>query len=73
MARIVSHAESGLKPVYFPYAPIDAMKKALELQIDRALILTTLLYAMKDKKARYGLATLCIGGGEAVAMVVERQ
>ena len=37
-----------------------------------ARILTTLLYAMKDRKARYGLATLCIGGGEAVAMVVER-
>jgi len=121
MARIVSYAESGMKPVYFPYAPIDAMKKALELagltkdQIDLweineafsvvtiagmdklgidkskvnikggavalghpigasgARILTTLLYAMKDKNARYGLATLCIGGGEAVALVVERQ
>jgi len=37
-----------------------------------ARILTTLLYAMKDRNARRGLATLCIGGGEAVAMVVER-
>ncbi len=37
-----------------------------------ARILTTLLYAMDDKKAKRGLATLCIGGGEAVAMVVER-
>ncbi|UCD85131.1 MAG: acetyl-CoA C-acetyltransferase [Deltaproteobacteria bacterium] len=37
-----------------------------------ARILVTLLYAMKDRKAKTGMATLCIGGGEAVAMVVER-
>jgi acetyl-CoA C-acetyltransferase len=37
-----------------------------------ARILTTLLYALRDRKARRGLATLCIGGGEAVAVVVER-
>ena len=36
-----------------------------------ARILTTLLYAMRDQKVRRGLATLCIGGGEAVAVVVE--
>jgi acetyl-CoA C-acetyltransferase len=37
-----------------------------------ARILATLLYAMQDRKAKRGLATLCIGGGEAVALVVER-
>jgi acetyl-CoA C-acetyltransferase len=37
-----------------------------------ARILTTLLYAMKDTNKRRGLATLCIGGGEALALVVER-
>jgi acetyl-CoA C-acetyltransferase len=37
-----------------------------------ARILTTLLYAMRERVARRGLATLCIGGGEAVALVVER-
>jgi acetyl-CoA C-acetyltransferase len=37
-----------------------------------ARILTTLVYAMKDRNAKRGLATLCIGGGEAVALVVER-
>ena len=36
-----------------------------------ARILTTLLYAMRDRNARRGLATLCIGGGEALALVVE--
>jgi acetyl-CoA C-acetyltransferase len=34
-------------------------------------ILVTLLYAMKDLGARLGLAALCLGGGEAVAMSVE--
>jgi len=37
-----------------------------------ARILTTLLYAMADRGVRYGVASLCIGGGEAVAMLVER-
>jgi acetyl-CoA C-acetyltransferase len=37
-----------------------------------ARILTTLLYAMKDRGARTGLATLCLGGGDAVALSVER-
>lgn len=37
-----------------------------------ARILTTLLYAMKDRDARTGLATLCLGGGDAVALSVER-
>ena len=37
-----------------------------------ARILTTLLYALEAKGARRGLASLCIGGGEAIAMVVER-
>jgi acetyl-CoA C-acetyltransferase len=37
-----------------------------------ARLLTTLLYAMKDRSARRGLASLCIGGGEALAVVLER-
>jgi acetyl-CoA C-acetyltransferase len=37
-----------------------------------ARILTTLLYAMKNRNAKRGLATLCIGGGEASAVIVER-
>jgi acetyl-CoA C-acetyltransferase len=36
-----------------------------------ARILTTLLFALRDRGARRGLATLCIGGGEAVAVVIE--
>jgi acetyl-CoA C-acetyltransferase len=37
-----------------------------------ARVLTTLLYAMKDRDANSGLATLCLGGGDAVALSVER-
>lgn len=36
-----------------------------------ARILTTLLYAMKRRNAKTGLATLCLGGGSAVALSVE--
>ena len=38
-----------------------------------ARVLTTLLYAMRDRGARRGLATLCLGGGDAVAMSVTRE
>jgi len=37
-----------------------------------ARILVTLLYAMAERNERYGVAALCIGGGEAVALLVER-
>jgi len=36
-----------------------------------ARILTTLLYALKDREQMTGLATLCLGGGNAVALSVE--
>jgi acetyl-CoA C-acetyltransferase len=35
-------------------------------------VLVTLLYGMQRRQARTGLATLCIGGGQGVAMVVQR-
>jgi len=35
-------------------------------------ILVTLLYEMQWRQSHYGLATLCIGGGQGVAMIVER-
>src|SRR5205823_3607979 len=37
-----------------------------------ARVLTTLLYAMQDRNAKRGLATLCLGGGDAVALSVVR-
>jgi acetyl-CoA C-acetyltransferase len=37
-----------------------------------ARVLTTLLYALKDRNLTTGLATLCLGGGDAVALSVTR-
>jgi len=37
-----------------------------------ARLLTTLTHALHTHKKKFGLATLCIGGGEAVAMIIER-
>ncbi len=37
-----------------------------------ARVLVTLLHALKRHNKRYGLASLCLGGGNAVAMIVER-
>jgi len=36
-----------------------------------ARVLTTLLYALRQHGGKTGLATLCLGGGGAVAMSVE--
>lgn len=38
-----------------------------------ARILVTLLHELTKRKERYGLATLCIGGGQGVALVVENE
>ncbi|MBX3009054.1 MAG: acetyl-CoA C-acetyltransferase [Melioribacteraceae bacterium] len=37
-----------------------------------ARILTTLLHEMKNRNSNYGLASLCIGGGEASALIVKK-
>jgi acetyl-CoA C-acetyltransferase len=37
-----------------------------------ARVLTTLVAALGERRGRYGLATLCLGGGEAIAMIIER-
>ncbi|HVP80317.1 MAG TPA: acetyl-CoA C-acetyltransferase [Thermodesulfobacteriota bacterium] len=37
-----------------------------------ARILTTLLYAMRDRGVRRGMASLCLGGAEAVSLIVEQ-
>ena len=37
-----------------------------------ARVLVTLLHAMEDRDAKMGVASLCIGGGQGIAMIVER-
>jgi acetyl-CoA C-acetyltransferase len=119
LARIVAYAQAGIDPRHIFWAPIFAVRKALdkagwklgdvdlfeineafaaqvladgkELGIDwskvnvnggavamghpigasGARILVTLMYALKDRGAKRGIASLCLGGGEAVAMAVE--
>src|SRR5205814_6447295 len=38
----------------------------------RARVLTTLLYALRRTNSRYGLASMCIGVGQGISMIVER-
>ncbi len=38
-----------------------------------ARVITTLLYALEDRKKSVGLGTLCLGGGNAVTMIVMRE
>ena len=37
-----------------------------------ARVLTTLLFALEQRQLRSGIAALCLGGGNAVAMLIER-
>lgn len=33
---------------------------------------TTLLHGLQEREGRYGLATLCVGGGQGMALIIER-
>lgn len=59
----------------FPEAKLNVFGGAIALGhpigASGARILVTLLHALKARGGRYGLATLCIGGGQGVAVVVE--
>jgi acetyl-CoA C-acetyltransferase len=120
MARIVSHAVSGIEPALVMMAPVDAVRKLLQktgwaladvdlIELNEAFsvqaiavmeqlelnpakvnvnggavalghpigatgarILVTLLHEMARRGARRGIAALCLGGGNAVALAVER-
>ena len=37
-----------------------------------ARIMTTLLNGLEDGNARYGMESMCVGGGQGMAMIVER-
>ena len=37
-----------------------------------ARIMTTLIHGLQDRGGRYGLETMCVGGGQGMAMVIER-
>jgi acetyl-CoA C-acetyltransferase len=119
LARIVSHAVTGVEPKIMGMGPVPAIRRTLEraglraadiglfevneafaaqslavlreLGLDPAVvnvnggaialghpigasgarILTTLVHALRARRQRYGVASLCIGGGMGIAMVVE--
>jgi len=50
-----------------------AMALAHPIGASGARVLTTLLYALQDRNLKRGLATLCLGGGDAVALSVTRE
>ena len=120
LGRVVAYCATARKPKRFTLAPIEAVKRVLEIaalsvedidlfEINEAFslvplaamrdlsipmekmnphggavalghpigssgtrVLVTLLNGLAECDGRYGCASLCIGGGEAVAMVVER-
>jgi acetyl-CoA C-acetyltransferase len=120
MARIVSHATSGLDPKWVLMAPVEGARKAAEragwtldsvdlfefneafsvqavaimrelgvpqekvnvnggsvaighaIGASGARVLVTMMYELERRKARRGLAALCLGGGNSVAMCIER-
>jgi acetyl-CoA C-acetyltransferase len=67
----------AMKDLKIPHSKVNIHGGAVALGhpigASGARILSTLVHALHMHNKRYGLATLCIGGGEAVAVIVERQ
>jgi len=38
-----------------------------------AVIMTKLIYELKRRSGRYGLATMCIGGGQGISVIIDTQ
>jgi len=70
-ASVAVMRELGIKPDRFNVHG-GAVALGHPLGCSGARILTTLLHAMRDRNAKRGLATLCLGGGNAMAMILER-
>lgn len=66
----------GLKKLEIDYERFNVRGGAVALGhpigASGARILTTLLYAMRDMNAKYGIATLCHGGGGAASILIKR-
>lgn len=68
---------AAMKKLNIPHAKVNVNGGAVALGhpigASGARILTTLVHALHARGLNRGLATLCIGGGEAVALVIDRQ
>ncbi len=86
LARVLAYASHAQEPEWFTTAPVGAIRKVLAqlgwkphdadlYEINEAFavvrILTTLVHALRRRGGKRGIASLCIGGGEAVALAVE--
>lgn len=69
-------AQVAMKELELPAEKVNAHGGAVAIGhpigASGARILNTLIYALHTHNQRYGLATLCIGGGEAVAVIIEK-
>lgn len=67
---------AAMKECEIPHEKVNVLGGAVSLGhpigASGARILVTLMNAMKQKKAKYGCAAICIGGGEALSLVIER-
>ncbi len=65
----------GARKLNIPFEKINVNGGAISLGhpigASGARVLTTLIYALKQRNKKYGMASLCIGGGEAVALLIE--
>jgi acetyl-CoA C-acetyltransferase len=67
---------AAMKECHIPHEKINVFGGAVALGhpigASGARILVTLMNAMKKKKAKFGCTAICIGGGEALSLVIER-
>lgn len=67
---------AAMKSLEIPHEKVNVFGGAVSLGhpigASGSRIVVTLMNAMKKKNAKYGLATLCIGGGEALSMIIEK-
>ncbi|HLT21851.1 MAG TPA: thiolase family protein [Bacteriovoracaceae bacterium] len=67
---------AAMKSLEIPHEKVNVFGGAVSLGhpigASGTRIVVTLMNAMKKKNAKYGLATLCIGGGEALSMIIEK-
>jgi acetyl-CoA C-acetyltransferase len=67
---------AAMKELKIPHSKVNVFGGAVAIGhpigASGARILVTLMNAMRRKKAKYGCAAICIGGGEALSLVVEK-
>src|SRR6202043_2192710 len=79
LARIVASGVSGLNPEIMVLGPVDACRQVLPgahppppppARQAGARIMTTLLNGLEDGDKTFGLESMCVGGGQGMAMIV---